>query len=195
LSAFIFLTSEPEEKGTFQTAGPPARKQGVIHNFGRSKLFMAIIFHGLSQCPLCGKTLTNEAEYISFPAMVSNLKDPMAVFSDAGIHEACITEHPLKEKALHFREACLKIADNLTDFDGKPVDHKDLLNLGLITSDESEELFIFNFTVLNIHSIAGWKDKELFLELVKKFKNEGKWEGIANFDYPDYLIRQIEKNK
>lgn len=115
---------------------------------------MAIIIEKESKCPLCGNFLDDSKEYILVPPIISNIKDPLFMFSDAGIHIDCIDENGFGSKLLqhidlynkHFPPSELKCF-----VDGKKIDHpEDLLFFGLLSSDETEDLYRFNYLTFNL---------------------------------------------
>jgi hypothetical protein len=49
---------------------------------------MALIFPGKTQCPLCGNSLQQGDDIVSFPAFLP-AGHALAIFSDAGFHRSC----------------------------------------------------------------------------------------------------------
>jgi len=50
----------------------------------------------------------------------------------------------------------------------------------------------FNFLTLNKDNIDKWDQKQAFLIAARQFNHEGKWEGLSEFNYLDYLISLID---
>jgi len=70
--------------------------------------------------------------------------------------------------------------------------HKDALFIFLLTSDENEPLFQYNFCVLNRVKIKDWKDKPILIQEIKKFINSGKWKSMGNPSYLERLLEELE---
>lgn len=61
----------------------------------------------------------------------------------------------------------------------------------MLSSDQNEDLSKFNFLTLNKDNIDKWNQKDAFVSTARKFNQEGKWEGLTEFNYLDYLISII----
>jgi hypothetical protein len=156
---------------------------------------MAIVIKGLSKCPLCGEVLDDNLEFTLFPPFTSNTKEPLFLFSDNGVHIACLDKHPLKEKALFNR---VKYHKNLPSVNSKCIidgcsieNPSDVLAIGLLTSLETEALYKFNFITINKRNLMRWQERNEFVELVLKFMYDGKWNSLTSFNYLEYLIREV----
>lgn len=57
---------------------------------------MAIFIPGM-KCPLCKNPITAEEGRRLFPPFVTDPRDPLFVFHDATVHEACFARHPLSK--------------------------------------------------------------------------------------------------
>lgn len=156
---------------------------------------MAIIFEGLSKCVLCGQTLNSVDEITAAPPLTSNTKDPLFVFSDAGMHIACLDGHPLKDSLFYQIEQL----DNVTGatkprciVDGNLITHpRDMLALGMLTSDPNEPLAAFNFIILNTNNKYKWDKREEFISLAEEFIRNGKWEPYGPFNALEYLLKEL----
>jgi hypothetical protein len=160
---------------------------------------MAMVFSNISKCPICGEVLNENKEYTMFPPFISNIKDPMFMFGDSGIHLSCLNNHPMGKKALLFREKFHEIKPSVNSkclLDGNPIiDPRDIFIIGLLTSNEEEELFKYNFLVFNRKNIGKWKDRDIFLKAVARYKEENKWESFSpDYNYLDNLVNKIIEN-
>ena len=156
---------------------------------------MAIIIEQQSKCPVCNTSLDKDKEYVLVPPLISNTKDDLFIFSDAGVHIECLNKNKLKNKLLqhinlydeHMPPSKLRCI-----VDGKTVDNpKDLLFFGLLTSDEKEELYYFNYLSLNLKDINKWKDYNSFLSISEQFISEKKWEGLNDFNKIEYILGEM----
>lgn len=156
---------------------------------------MAIIFEGVSKCVLCGQTLDSINGIMAAPPLTSNRKDPLFVFSDAGMHTACLDRHPLKESLLYHIQQGDKVrgaANAICIVDGKLITHPDsFLTTGMLTSDLNEPLAAFNFVILNRNNKYRWNKRNEFISLVKEFIQSGKWEPFGPFNYLEYLLKEL----
>jgi len=156
---------------------------------------MAIIFEGLSKCVLCRQTLDSINEIMAAPPLTSNTKDPLFVFSDAGMHITCLNGHPLKESLLYNIQQGDKIrgaANAICIVDGKLITHPDdFLTTGMLTSDLNEPLAAFNFIILNRNNKYRWDKRNEFISLVNEFIQSGKWESFGSFNYLEYLLKEL----
>ena len=156
---------------------------------------MAIIFEHQSQCPICGKELNEKNQFLMFPHFISNIKDPLFLFSDSGVHLNCLNEHPLGVNALFFKEkhyVVIPSINSICHIDGKSIqDPRDIFVIGMLTSDKNENLFKFNFLVLNKKNLNKWKDKDEFIKAASEYKKQNKWSSLNSFNYLDYLINEV----
>lgn len=121
--------------------------------------------------PVSNTFLDKNKEYFLVPPLISNTKDSLCIFSDAGVHVECINKNKFKNKLLqhislyheHMSPSKLRCV-----IDGKiPDNPRDLLFFGLLTSDETEELSAFN-----LNNISKWKELNRFLTVSEKFLSE-----------------------
>lgn len=159
---------------------------------------MAIIFTDVSKCPICNDILGEERKYLILPNFISNVKDLLFEFSDCGVHLSCLSEHPLKDLIFFFKGeldkgmSSKKVRCNISgEFINNP---RDIINFGLITSDEKEKLYEFNYLVFEKKNLNKWDRKDEFSQLISEFKNDGKWESISSFNYLDYLMKEVNCN-
>lgn len=153
---------------------------------------MAIIFEDSSICPLCNKVLTKMEEYLLFPPFTGNKKEPLFIFNDGGVHVKCLNEHPLGKDALLYLEMYHNNR-NAVHFgigtNGQFIkERKNRLSWTLLTSDPNEDLFKFNFYIVDETRLSEWVEREEFIKVARRFNQEGKWEGLTEFNLLDFLI-------
>ena len=157
---------------------------------------MAIVFLNQSKCSICDTIMYEHEEIILFPAFTSNQKDPLYPFSDESLHYSCLGKHLLHQKALAFRETILsktRPENRICDIGGNRIDQpENYLFIGLLTSDELNPLYAFNFMNIDIQNIPKWSKKEGFLSLLEQFSVEDQLQSSSSFDYLDYLMKKIQ---
>ncbi len=150
---------------------------------------------GASVCPLCNKVIEEQESIVMFPPFVQNVKDPFYVFNDVGVHFSCIERHPLGKQALIYRDDFIfktRPQNRLCEIGGNKIDSPDdYLFIDLLTSNPKEKLGKFNFMTIDKKNISKWVDRDEFLNLAMKFINEGKWGSYGEFDYLNYLTKEI----
>ncbi|MCF6403784.1 hypothetical protein L3C95_12910 [Chitinophaga filiformis] len=156
---------------------------------------MAIIIQGLSQCVLCGQTLDNSKEITGAPPLTSNIKDPLFIFSDAGMHVSCLDAHPLKENLLYQIQQGDRVrgaANARCIVDGELITHPDdMLGFGMLTSDLGEPLAAFNFIILNRNNKYKWDKRNAFISLAEEFIRSRKWESYGPFNSLEYFMKEL----
>ena len=157
---------------------------------------MSIVIEKQSKCPLCNKFLDESKEYMLTPPLISNIKDDLFILSDAGIHTNCINQSNLKNKIYKHMDLYHKrfpLSEAVCIIDGKRIlNPKNILSFGLLTSNESEELYLFNYLTLNIRNIKKWNDYNKFVSVAEKFLFEEKWEALSDFNYLQYIIDKVK---
>lgn len=136
---------------------------------------MAIFIEGMI-CSLCDKPMEKGSDLISFPQFVQNRKDSLFPFSDNVFHANCFKEHPLSEAA----ERILEIKDSkiipgkyICDICNHKIIHPDeYLSLGLLTSNENNALYEFNFFQSHKSCFSKCGTKQKILELLKESTEE-----------------------
>ncbi|MDF2188611.1 hypothetical protein [Paraflavitalea sp. CAU 1676] len=157
---------------------------------------MALIFIGKSVCPIC-KNVLHEGEAITgFPAFVPNNKDPIYFFNDGGFHQECVPKHEFGNLALksvsldyekvdYTRKICLVSKERIAEMD-------DYFNTGLLTSDEHEPLYPYNFITLHKKYIKDWELKEDLLQKLIAFKENDRWNDYFGGRLLDDMIETIK---
>jgi hypothetical protein len=157
---------------------------------------MAIFITGKSICQICNKVLGKQDEIIAFPPFVANVKDAIRFCNDEAFHYKCLMEHPLGERAVELSDQFIfkKSPENrFCDIGRNPIPGPDsYILMPLLTSDESEELYAFNFMSIDKHNIKNWNDRERFIAIVKRFRSEGKWGDRPGYDFLGPLLKDFE---
>jgi len=138
---------------------------------------MAIVLLGKSICPIC-KNILNEGEDVTgFPHFIANTKDPLYIFTDSGVHTNCFLQQPHALRAMKYadrqhevfmQKKCTVTGEQITH-------HREYLALPLLTSDEAEPLFKYNFLTFKIRNIPHWEEREDFVKTAERFIADGKW--------------------
>lgn len=156
---------------------------------------MSIIFQGKSRCPLCNEPLDKDRPYRMIPPLISNTKDELFIISDNGVHQHCLKGHPLEKKVLRLLknyDEHAQHARSLNDSWGETLDNpRDVIAIGLLTSDENEPLAKFSFKIVNRKRLDEWQDRVAFLSEVRRFLSLGKWSHLSTFNYLEYLIAEL----
>ena len=157
---------------------------------------MAIIIVGKSKCPICNKILQDVEDSTSFTAFIGNTKDELYIFNDAGLHTACLLNHPNGTRALELAEEChaafmkkkcIVTGETITDY-------REHFFLALLTSDVTEPLYRYNFITLNRKNIPAWKDREDFINTAEKFIAERKWANLTEgFDFWGSIMKLMKQ--
>jgi hypothetical protein len=160
---------------------------------------MSIIFRNNTVCALCGKAIKNGEEIFSFPAFIQNTKDPFYQFNDASFHKLCLEENVLGKRAISYAQKFTHATrpENRICFIGKNLVHdfNDYIFIDMLTSNESEYLFKFNFLTIDKNNIRKWDERDEFLEAIVTLKNSEKWSDLDNFKYLDHLFYLISGKK
>ncbi len=136
----------------------------------------------------------DEHELYGFPAFVANSADLMFKYSDVVVPiDSLSTEEG--QRAIKLSEECLlniKFENKICIVGGnRIINPDDYLFIPLLTSNEDEDLYQFNFLAFDKNNIAQWDRREEFIEVAKQFKKEGKWSDLTDFKFLDNLIDQM----
>lgn len=157
---------------------------------------MAIIIHNQSECSICHSILYGHQNIVMFPVLTSNTKDSLYIFSDAGIHRSCLEGHFSGSKASTFLEKVIfktRPENRICDISGNIIDiPENYLFINLLTSDETEELYSFNFMNIDIRNLSNWVDKQNFVDAVEQFLKDEKWEASGPFNYLEYVLEKVK---
>jgi len=151
---------------------------------------MAIIFENQSRCPLCNDVLNKSREYILIPPLISNQLDNLFIFSDAGVHLDCLDKCSAKGKLFKHIDLYYQYSNRIRSI---TIDNNksDIIGFGLLTSNENEQLFKYNYNIFSKQELLEWKDLHVFKNLVYIFLEEQKWKGLNDFNYLEYLLEII----
>lgn len=142
---------------------------------------MALLISGKTVCPICGNVIGRDNKVVIFPPFVANELDPLFLFSDAAFHEECFSRHPLANMALAlFKEMdaksqpsdrrCVVCTQSINDPD-------DYVGFGHLTSDESEPLFVYNFSQFHQSCLGRWPDRAKAKRLLQELVSSKGWKG------------------
>lgn len=139
--------------------------------------------------------MTEDDTLIMFPPFVANLKDPVYFFNDEAFHDACFQTHPLANRALALRELFeAATANRLCHISQKPVSAPEGgIFIPLITSDENEELYKFDFMCFDRNNISNWNEREYFIETMNRFKAEDKWRDRPGYEFFDRFLKNLNE--
>lgn len=145
---------------------------------------MAIVLLEGSECPLCGNILRDSSDLFLFPPLISNMNDPLYIFSDSGVHETCLEKDSLCSEAKYFANKLTAMPPYICAISGNKIkNHANAILIGLLTSNRQESLFQFNFLKMDRQQLHKWKDRSLFIETATRFIEEGKWKGVATLQH------------
>lgn len=160
---------------------------------------MGIIIEKQSKCAICNTVLDNSKDYVIVPPLISNKKDNLFIFSDAGIHIDCINSNKFKNELIHHINLYnqeIPPSKQKCFIDGRIIDNpENYLFFGLLTSDESEELYNFNYLIFNKKNIQNWRDLNKFLLISGKFLSDNKWESLNDFNKLKYIVEKVKEYK
>jgi hypothetical protein len=156
---------------------------------------MALIIPGKTICPICQEVLHSHKDVYGFPAFIPNVKDKLYIFNDEACHKTCLENHiwgnQAMQLALEFQmhlntKVCAAGGNIITNPD-------DYIFLPLLTSDDSEELYRFNFTTLDRNNTPAWRDRQRFISVATEFIHEGKWQdaGNENSNYLESIVQAM----
>lgn len=157
---------------------------------------MAQIFYSITKCPICGKVLNERDVVIAFPPFVPNIKDQLYLFSDQGCHKNCVNNHPLGSVAIKLSNEFLfetRPDNRICKISGSVISIPDFYFFtGLLTSDQNEPLYRYNFITMDRRSIKLWDKREDLLRELISFKESGKWKDLYGTGYIDKIIDDLK---
>lgn len=159
---------------------------------------MAIVIEEHSTCPICNEVLNRNKKYILVPPLISNMKDFLFNVSDSGVHVDCLERSGLQNllsKHINLYHNALPLAKSRCIVDGMQIDEpKNTLFFGLLTSNDKEELYEFNYIAINIKNINNWKELNRFLSIAEAFLLAEKWVGFAGYNKLKNIVDVIKEN-
>lgn len=157
---------------------------------------MAMIFYSLSKCPICNNALHESEDIIGFPPFVANQLDTLYVFNDSGCHRQCVVDHPHGRKAIGLSEkliAATRPQNRICIISGALIDHPaNYFCTGLLTSDEQEDLYKYNFITIDKRHIISWSEREEAINELVVFKNKNLWTDMSDTHYLDSIINELK---
>lgn len=151
---------------------------------------MAIVIENTTKCPLCNDVLNSAKEYILTPALISNMLDEIFLLSDAGVHLECLDKFSIKEKLF-------KQIDLYDDYINRmklmmnQYNPQDIISFNLLTSNEQEPLYKYNYNILVKQDLLAWESLIDFRKVANEFLKENKWKGLNQFNYLEYILNVI----
>lgn len=153
---------------------------------------MAISFINQTECGLCNEKITDLESIFSFPPFIQNIKDPLYQFNDSVFHINCLNKHSFGKKAIELAKQyfySVKPENRKCIVDEEIIeDVHDYIFMGVLTSNDEEDLYKFNFITLNRRNLHKWKDRADFISIAEKFIKDGKWEDLTSYKYLNKLI-------
>lgn len=138
----------------------------------------------------------DEKKLYSFPAFVANSSDLMFKYNDQSFDLDSLNSEE-GQKAIQLSEQCLfniKPVNRICTVSGNRIMSPDnYLFIPLLTSNEKEALYKFNFLTFDRNNLSKWDEREKFIETAKHFKNEGKWSDSSDFKFLDDLIEKMSQ--
>jgi hypothetical protein len=142
---------------------------------------MALLFRGLTTCPICGEVIDEHDLVVMFPHFVANENDPLYRFTDGVFHERCFDRDPDGARALAILDetnrrlgpghrTCAVCSGTISDLD-------DYFAIGYLTSDAGRPAFAFNYVQLHRSHIGSWSELRPAIAALEDFERSGDWEG------------------
>jgi hypothetical protein len=127
---------------------------------------------------------------------VANNNDPLILFNDAALHYKCLIEHPSGQKAISLTEQLIlrtRPKNRICEIGGNMIERPDdYIFIPLLTSDEQDPLYRFNFMNIDRNNLGKWQARNEFIELCTIAKNESMWKNNVAHNYLDILISELE---
>jgi hypothetical protein len=157
---------------------------------------MALFFIN-QKCLLCQKEINDTQKIFSFPAFIQNTNDQFYQFNDSVFHLECLQKHPLGNRAIRFAEYfvfSIRTENRIcTVGKNKIRNFEDYIFVDLLTTDEQEDLYQFNFMTIDKNNLYKWKERGKFIAACIKFKEQNKWSDFGEFNYLDNLVEKIKE--
>lgn len=149
------------------------------------------VINGITQCGLCGHSIRDRDEIISFWAFVSNQADPLWIFSDKAFHRSCFLANPYAELALSVYEDWLQKGSNKICVVCHQiiVNPDDYIGFGLLTSDKNEDIYRYNNLHFHRQHVSQWVELPQAYHLLEAYQSSRKWIG----DGLKRLLQELEK--
>ncbi|MDC8098674.1 hypothetical protein [Chryseobacterium rhizosphaerae] len=159
---------------------------------------MAIAFINQTECGICNEKIIDLDIFFSFPPFIQNIKDPLYQFNDSVFHINCLNKHSFGKKAIELAKQyfySVKPENRKCIVDGEIIENfHDYIFMGILASNDDDELYKFNFITLNSRNLYKWKDRTDFINIAEKFIENGKWEDLTSYKYLNKLIDSIKQD-
>ncbi|GAA3931121.1 hypothetical protein GO495_15505 [Chitinophaga oryziterrae] len=147
---------------------------------------MALIFYGSTTCSLCGCVLKENENILAIPAAIANKADPLYKFNDQAFHLECLKKQPeYKELELMLSLLNKHKSSKICFVCNLPITKPDdYIGLGLLTSDNSNPMFKYNFLEFHKQHFYEWEERKVLAEYLKIQKESHQWVG----DSLDFIL-------
>ncbi len=149
---------------------------------------MALFVDGMN-CSLCTKPMRKSADkLIAFGPFIANPADPLFRLSDGIFHDDCARrDFPLDEALRwHDKVRAIKPADRICVVCGELIRNPDdYFGTGILSRDDSDPLYAFNFIHLHRTHAGGWPRLGAFVESMQEAHATGRWTGADIIFDPD----------
>lgn len=109
----------------------------------------------------------------------------------------CLKRHPIGDRAIEFAEKFLfktRPENRICSVGGNIIrNFDDYIFIDLLTSNDQEELYGFNFMTLDRNNLKQWDDRDRFVQLAIQFIELDKWGNFAAYKHLDNLIEKIRR--
>lgn len=144
---------------------------------------MALFLSGKTTCSLCGKTLWSNDKVVAFAALFPNEADPLHLFHDAVVHEACFKDHPLRQAAekrvADYRQKAGP-GNRYCHICGREILNPDeYTGFGHLTDDPTAPLSQYNYAHFHRSCFRDWPKGPHVLSLLEAMVETGAWRGVG----------------
>jgi hypothetical protein len=142
---------------------------------------MAVVVRGLTKCGICGRVIDENDPVTTFPTFVSNRRDALFMFNDAGFHEWCVDRHPAGPLARQTAaEAMARLGPRGRICAACSVaieDPDDYFAIGYLTGRASDPAHAYNFIQLHRRHIGTWAELTPAIRALEQLRDSDVWEG------------------
>ena len=151
---------------------------------------MALFLEGTA-CRICGKPMKQSENRICFPNLIANPLDSLYFFNDSCFHQRCLEAHQdgelivniLKEEIdKSWPPTCIVCNQRIESYD-------DLYGLCRFTSDQKEELYLYNQLTFHKKCIHRWGLMDRFYLMISKLRLTGRWDN----NLLDWLLKDMNE--
>lgn len=149
---------------------------------------MALFVRG-SKCKFCGSAMNRRSEVLIFPHMTNNTSEPLAAFNSSAFHTKCVLAHPWGKTAIRQKQY---INDSLSPAtprwcalcNGRIIGHDKQVGTGILTLDEKQPLFRFNWLTAHKKCLTHWHELPDLISELENYLEEGQWKDY----HPEYRV-------